>query len=160
MGEKKKSAASGMGGITVFMVLAVLTIAVFSVLTLTSAMADTNLSKKNSALVTAYYEADALGVDLLAALEAAWPRGTAAPAEADFLAAAQSAVPGSELTVWPVEEDVLFACTLNVAQWRHLEIEAVLSGEGPQRWQITRWVFLPEAYGEVDEGLPVLQIED
>lgn len=49
----------GIGVITVLTVLLVLTLSVFSALTLTSARADLALSKRNAETVSAYYTADA-----------------------------------------------------------------------------------------------------
>lgn len=49
----------GVGVITVFTVLLVLTLSVFSALTLTSAKADLALSQTNAETVRAYYAADA-----------------------------------------------------------------------------------------------------
>lgn len=49
----------GIGVITVLMVLLVLTLSVFSALTMTSARADLSLSRRNAETVSAYYAADA-----------------------------------------------------------------------------------------------------
>ena len=55
----KQDAPIGVGALTVLMVLLVLTLAVFSVLTYTSARADLALSTVNAETIAAYYAADA-----------------------------------------------------------------------------------------------------
>lgn len=61
----KGSSPIGVGVLTVLTVLLVLTLAVFSALTYTSARADLALSKINADTVTAYYAADAQASALL-----------------------------------------------------------------------------------------------
>lgn len=57
--NKRQLPPVGIGVITVFTVLLVLTLSVFSALTLTSARADLALSSTNAETVRAYYAADA-----------------------------------------------------------------------------------------------------
>lgn len=56
--EEKKSSPVGVGVLTVLTVLLVLALAVFSVLTFTTAKADLALSERNAETVQAYYLAD------------------------------------------------------------------------------------------------------
>lgn len=64
--REKASSPIGVGVLTVLTVLLVLTLAVFSALTYTSARADLALSRTNAGTVTAYYAADADAARLLA----------------------------------------------------------------------------------------------
>lgn len=64
--REKASSPIGVGVLTVLTVLLVLTLAVFSALTYTSARADLALSRTNAGTVTAYYAADADAAQLLA----------------------------------------------------------------------------------------------
>ena len=61
MKQEKASSPIGVGVLTILTVLLVLALAVFSVLTFTSAKADLALSKTNAETVAAYYAADAEG---------------------------------------------------------------------------------------------------
>lgn len=63
--REKGASPIGVGVLTVLTVLLVLTLAVFSALTYTSARADLALSKINADTVTAYYAADAQAAALL-----------------------------------------------------------------------------------------------
>lgn len=71
---------AGIGLVTVFTVLLVLVLAVFSALTLFTAQADERLSRANAAAVTAYYAADAQAC----MAQEAFAAGTQAEYEADF----------------------------------------------------------------------------
>lgn len=56
--KEKQSSPMGVGVLTILTVLLTLALAVFSVLTYTSAKADLALSKRNAETVSAYYAAD------------------------------------------------------------------------------------------------------
>ena len=62
----KKSPPIGIGVVSIMTVLLVLTLSVFSALTLTSARADLSLSRTNAGTVAAYYAADAQAARLYA----------------------------------------------------------------------------------------------
>lgn len=66
----KNTSPIGVGVLTVLTVLLVLTLAVFSVLTFTSARADLALSNINAETVSAYYAADAQAAALAAGFQA------------------------------------------------------------------------------------------
>lgn len=71
MADKKRAGAPvGIGVITVFTVLLVLTLSVFSALTLTSARADLALSQRNAETVSAYYAAERAAGEAYAAFAA------------------------------------------------------------------------------------------
>lgn len=69
----------GVGVLTVLTVLLVLTLAVFSALTYTSARADWALSRINADTVTAYYAADAEAARLLSGFSPAARRSWRPP---------------------------------------------------------------------------------
>lgn len=64
--KERDSSPVGVGVITVFMVLIVLSLFTFAVLTYASARADYRLSRINADTVAAYYRADAQGAELAA----------------------------------------------------------------------------------------------
>ena len=63
---KKSPPPIGIGVVSIMTVLLVLTLSVFSALTLTSARADLSLSRTNAGTVAAYYAADAQAARLYA----------------------------------------------------------------------------------------------
>ena len=77
---KKSPPPIGIGVVSIMTVLLVLTLSVFSALTLTSARADLSLSRTNADTVSAYYAADAQA----AALYAQFAAGTDAELETDI----------------------------------------------------------------------------
>ena len=77
---KKSPPPIGIGVVSIMTVLLVLTLSVFSALTLTSARADLSLSRTNADTVSAYYAADAQA----AALYAQFAAGTDAGLETDI----------------------------------------------------------------------------
>ena len=56
--DLKLSTSSGLGVTTIFTVLLILCLTVFSVLTLASAQSDLRLTQKNAQMISAYYAAD------------------------------------------------------------------------------------------------------
>ncbi|MDR1134743.1 MAG: hypothetical protein LBL49_00965 [Clostridiales Family XIII bacterium] len=76
--------ASGIGVTTLFVVLIVLCLTVFSVLTFASSQADLRLSSKNAEMVEKYYEADNLGVQISAEVTGLWPKGAPRPGTSEL----------------------------------------------------------------------------
>lgn len=154
---RRKSAASGTGGITVFMVLAVLTVAVFSVLTLSSALADLRLSEKNAAQVEAYYAAEGKAVAAVAAVEQAWRGGTAT--EAELEAAAMMATPDAiymQTSGFAVNNASI---SIPVEGERSFEVVLRLLGapNTDGHWvEITTWTMAPADFGEVISPMELL----
>lgn len=72
----KNSTPMGVGVISIFTVLLVLVLTVFSALTLSTANADMALSRRNGDTVQAYYAADTQAVEALAQFEADWDAQT------------------------------------------------------------------------------------
>jgi hypothetical protein len=77
--NKNLHSASGIGVVTLFVVLLILCLTVFSVLTFASANADLRLSEKNSEMVKAYYAADNAAARISADVTAFWPPDTVRP---------------------------------------------------------------------------------
>ena len=109
---KKSPPPIGIGVVSIMTVLLVLTLSVFSALTLTSALADLSLSRTNDGTVAAYYAADAQA----ARLYADFVSGTDDELEADIpMTDTQSlhlhlvrSGDGVEILAWqtvPVEDD-------------------------------------------------------
>jgi hypothetical protein len=77
--KKNLHSAAGIGVVTLFVVLLILCLTVFSVLTFASANADMRLSAKNSEMVEAYYAADNTAARISADVTAFWKRGDPKP---------------------------------------------------------------------------------
>jgi hypothetical protein len=77
--NKNPHSASGIGVVTLFVVLLILCLTVFAVLTFASANADMRLSEKNSEMVEAYYAADNAATRISADVTAFWKQGAPKP---------------------------------------------------------------------------------
>ena len=77
--NKNSHSASGIGVVTLFVVLLILCLTVFAVLTFASANADMRLSAKNSEMVEAYYAADNAATRISAEVTAFWKPGAPQP---------------------------------------------------------------------------------
>jgi hypothetical protein len=77
--SKNLHSASGIGVVTLFVVLLILCLTVFAVLTFASANADMRLSAKNSEMVEAYYAADNAATRISADVTAFWKAGAPKP---------------------------------------------------------------------------------
>jgi len=145
---KRKSAVSGTGGITVFMVLAVLTVAVFSVLTMSSALADMRLSEKNAVQTQFYYEAEGQAVRFLADLDAAAQVGAL-----DVESIANKF--WKDAIAWDYEDEHgarLVGVSFPVRGDRSFEVEAELldaPGADGRLVRIVTWALVPADFGEV-----------
>jgi hypothetical protein len=77
--SKNLHSASGIGVVTLFVVLLILCLTVFSVLAFASANADLRLSEKNSEMVESYYAADNAATLISADVSAFWKSGAPKP---------------------------------------------------------------------------------
>jgi hypothetical protein len=77
--ELRLSTSSGLGAVTIFAVLLILCLTVFSVLTLASAQADLRLTEKNALMVSSYYRADNEACNISDLLTSFWPEGAVKP---------------------------------------------------------------------------------
>jgi hypothetical protein len=90
--NKNLHSASGIGVVTLFVVLLILCLTVFSVLAFASANADLRLSEKNAEMVGAYYAADNLATMISAdAVSPFWRQGAPKP-EVGALAELEAAI--------------------------------------------------------------------
>jgi hypothetical protein len=98
--NKNLHSASGIGVVTLFVVLLILCLTVFSVLAFASANADLRLSEKNSEMVEAYYAADNAAALISADVSAFWKPGAQKPGAraAAELESSIAAYDGAEIT--------------------------------------------------------------
>ncbi|MDO4540162.1 MAG: hypothetical protein Q4B48_03520 [Syntrophomonadaceae bacterium] len=150
MTRKSISALSGTGGITIFMILVVLCLAVFGVLAVVSAQADWRLTAKSAEIAEAYYAVDSRGVQVLAELAASNQAGTV-----DFAGALKPwLLPEDEVAVTVQGEDLRLQASLVMDAMRALAIDVVLKADGNCEilaWQVTDT--FDEA--ELEQTLPV-----
>jgi hypothetical protein len=105
--SKNMHSASGIGVVTLFVVLLILCLTVFAVLTFASANADLRLSQKNSEMVEAYYAADNTATRISAEVSAFWKSGAPKPGARAIAALEEkiAAYEGAEVTYATVYED-------------------------------------------------------
>jgi hypothetical protein len=77
--NKNMHSTSGIGVVTLFVVLLILCLTVFAVLTFASANADLRLSEKNAEMVEAYYIADNMATLVSEDVSAFWRQGAPKP---------------------------------------------------------------------------------
>ena len=77
--ELRLSTSSGLGAATIFTVLLILCLTVFSILTLASAQADLRLTEKNALMVSSYYRADNEACGISDFVASFWPAGASKP---------------------------------------------------------------------------------
>lgn len=68
MKKKQRSQVSVVGGSSLLVIFSVLCVAIFALMSLTSATSDTRLNEKSLQSVTGYYEADSRAEEILASL--------------------------------------------------------------------------------------------
>ena len=71
--------SSGLGVTTIFTVLLILCLTVFSVLTLSAAQADLRLTQKNAQMVSSYFNADNEACAISSYVTAFWPKNSLKP---------------------------------------------------------------------------------
>jgi hypothetical protein len=105
--NKNLHSASGIGVVTLFVILLILCLTVFSVLTFASANADMRLSEKNSEMVKAYYAADNAAARISAEVSAFWKQGAPKPGARAIEALEEeiASYEGAEVTYAVVYED-------------------------------------------------------
>ena len=125
MSRSSRSTPIGVGVVTVFMVLIVLCLAVFSALTLNSARADARLSQVRADSVSAWYAADAQAARLAAAF--------AASGEAEL----EAAVPISDMRELYVHLVRTSDGSVTVLAWQDRDVQTNSDGSGPELWDGT-----------------------
>ena len=143
--EKQISSASGIGVTTLFVVLLILCLTVFSVLTFASAQADLRLSRKTADMVSAQYAADNAGAVISAAVSGFWPQGAVRPQSGDCSRLENEILEyaGAEVTYARISDDGAgfnVAYGISVDENLNLEIELYLPGGGMCEilsWRVT-----------------------
>jgi hypothetical protein len=159
-GEKQMSAASGIGVTTLFVVLLILCLTVFSVLTFASAQADLRLSRKTAEMVGSHYAADSAGAAISAMAGAFWAQGAARPTPEDCERLEQdiSAYAGAEVSYAEVSDDgegFAVAYGISIDTLLALEIELYLPAGGV--CEALSWRVVSHEPGQTEEWLPVWQ---
>lgn len=167
MNTKKSASGTGVGGITVFMVLAVLVIAVFAMLTMSAAQADLRLSEKNDQLTRLYYDLDAKGARLLATLESVLKAAAGGDygSQRDLMAGVMPEILDPEAKAnLTVREDnpaqvMLDICVpAGVNRWFYI-VASLDASDPASTWRIEQWSLGSASFGgeEIDVGMPVFQ---
>lgn len=161
MKPKKRGFGAGVGGIMVFTVISVLCVAVFAVLSMSSALADLRLSEKNAQMTQLYYELDTAGVRLLCRAEELWPEGDPTPDESVLLSELQAIMPDAEFsfTYIPGSESIRLSVSAPAGESRLFGIVASLmpqsNPETGSRWVIDSWTLGAADFEAVAVGMPV-----
>lgn len=125
--KKKGISAPGIGGSALLVIFGVLCMSVFSMLSLSTALAEKRLSEASAQTVAAYYEADLQAQEILARLRA-----------------------GEQVSGVEVSGNVYtYACPISENRWLEAELLREADGYMVLRWQT---VALPP---EADRSLPV-----
>ncbi|MDR2355491.1 MAG: hypothetical protein LBE16_04770 [Clostridiales Family XIII bacterium] len=156
--NKNLHSASGIGVITLFVVLLILCLTVFSVLTFASANADLRLSAKNSEMVKAYYAEDNVATRISADVTAFWKSGAPRP-DARALAALRDKIAAdydASVVYADVSEDgegLLVSYGLFVDTLLTLEVTLSLPRGG--ECEVLRWRVMAYEPGFEEDTLPV-----
>ena len=136
MTEKKLPKIS-IGIVSMTVILCVLCLTVFSVLTLSTALSERNLSVKRAEAMKEYYKAETIAADLVNGLITS--SDAAAFAEENHIK--MRTEEGNQIYhfVWPIDES------------QELSVELLLN----ETWKITRWQVIPTADWTPDDSLPV-----
>ncbi|MDR2133414.1 MAG: hypothetical protein LBP30_08790 [Clostridiales Family XIII bacterium] len=157
---KNSHSASGLGVVTLFVVLLILCLTVFSVLTFASANADMRLSAKNSEMVKAYYEADGAAARVSADVTAFWKPGAPKP-DARAIAALEEKIAARE------EAEITRAAVRDAGDGRGLivsygvrmdallTLEVTLSLPRAGECEVLSWRVMAAEPGFEEETLPV-----
>jgi ABC-type phosphate transport system substrate-binding protein len=160
MKDKNLHSASGIGVVTLFVVLLILCLTVFSVLTFASANADLRLSEKNSAMVQAYYAADNAATQISADVSAFWEAGAQRPSARAAAALEEkiAAYEGAEITYAAVESAEggrAFLVSYGVFVDTLLTLEVTLSLPRAGVCEVLSWRVMADEPSFEEEMLPV-----
>jgi hypothetical protein len=145
MSDKKGGPLFGIGGLTLLTVLLVLCLTMFSVLSFSAAQADGRLSRKNAAVVSAFYQADLRAVEMMWKAERVWLPGAPAPLYEHF--GFLEAEYGAWIDI--SDEGLMIFAEVPVYEgsylWLSLFMNRGESGDagGAGRWVIYEWQVLP-----------------
>ncbi|MDR2771744.1 MAG: hypothetical protein LBB57_06875 [Clostridiales Family XIII bacterium] len=158
--SKNLHSASGIGVVTLFVVLLILCLTVFAVLTFASANADMRLSAKNSEMVKAYYAADNAATEISADVAAFWQAGDPKPEQRarTQLQERITAYEGAEIPYADVEESPDGAgliVSYGVFVDSLLTLEVTLSLPRGGVYEVLRWRVMAEEPSFEEDMLPV-----
>jgi hypothetical protein len=158
--NKNMHSASGIGVVTLFVVLLILCLTVFAVLTFASANADLRLSEKNVEMVETYYEADNAATRISAEVSAFWKQGAPKPGARAIAALEEqiAAYERAEVTYATVSGDadgggLLVSYGVFVDTLLTLEVELSLPRGGV--CEILSWRVMADEPSFEEEMLPV-----
>lgn len=120
--SRRSAPPSGIGLVSLFTVLMVLCVAVFSVLSLASARADWRITQRNEEAVSAYYQADAAAARAAATLaDQLWPTGQSKPTATQVREALEETL-GLTAQVLPQEGGFQVSFSLPVDNIRTMDV--------------------------------------
>jgi len=121
------------GGISLLVILAVLSMTVFALLALSAVQADTRLQQASAQAVSAYYAAEREANEILSGLR-------------------QGIVPDGV-----IEQDGVYAYSCRISDTQRLCVEVECTAE---QYRVLRWQAVPDALWEPDTDLPVWDGEE
>ena len=151
----KATPPSGIGLVSLFTVLMVLCISVFSVLSLVSARADWRITQRNAEAVTKYYAADTTAAQIAATMaDEIWPAETQRPAAA---AVERDLEQICHLTAQVVstENGLSISFSRPVGEIRRMDVEIVMPQAGQCQFLSRKLVVQEGAEPVPDNSLPV-----
>ena len=134
--KKKASYGTSMGVSSIIAILVILVLVVFSSLSITTSKADLSLSQKSSDGIKAYYDADAIAVEMMADAAVAISGGGNWRAE----------LSDSGYNVSTSSDGVLISYTVPIDRNRNLNVELIADNSGKltrELWQVVpakEWV--------------------
>lgn len=146
---------SGIGLVSLFTVLMVLCISVFSVLSLVSARADWRITQRNAEAVTDYYVADAAAAQAAATLaDRLWPAGTERP-DSHTVASGLETICHLTAQVTARGDGLTVTFSLPVDDLRRMDIEISMPQGGQCQFLSRKLVIQEGAEPAPDNSLPV-----
>lgn len=164
MAMNRKRGFSGAGLSTVLLVFVMLCLIVFSVLSLSTAKADLEMSRKVADGTSAYYRAQSLASERLEEIDALLAK-TYNENKMSYLSAAQKALQKEDdLEVTQASDETELFCTYRISVDENRQLCVKLAVANPETGnetsaQILAWEVEQSKDWNADTGLPVLQKE-
>ena len=126
MTEKKREgfAPPALGGSSLLVVFAVLTLTVFALLSLSTVRADVRLGDATEKMVSGYYAADVKAQEILAKLRT----GAPLPEDVEFEAT---------ISDYPDHSETIFSYSIPISDTQELQVEVLVEPDGS--YQVRRW---------------------
>lgn len=159
----RKKGFLGAGLSTVLLVFVMLCLIVFAVLSLTTARADLQMSRKMADRTQRYYEAQSRAFEKVKSIDGILVKQYNEEKD-NFLEKVWDALQSENLTVIRSEDQQSIVCSFQEAIDDTQQIEAELTIAAPQKdgdacYQITGWQVKQKNEWKADTGLPVMQRE-